>query len=63
LSPPVQERLRTWLAEHLSQIQKREWPFRNGVYLSVQMRPPVQYGVFPVRPQCIDSVLVCRSTL
>jgi hypothetical protein len=24
LSPPVQERLRTWLAEHLSQIQKRE---------------------------------------
>jgi hypothetical protein len=30
LSPPVQERLRTWLAEHLNQIQKREWPFRNG---------------------------------
>ena len=24
LSPPVQERLRTWLVEHLSQIQKRE---------------------------------------
>jgi hypothetical protein len=24
LSPPVQERLRTWLAEHLNQIQKRE---------------------------------------
>jgi len=24
LSPPIQERLRTWLAEHLSQIQKRE---------------------------------------
>ena len=24
LSSPVQERLRTWLAEHLSQIQKRE---------------------------------------
>jgi hypothetical protein len=30
LSPPVQERLRTWLSEHLNQIQKREWPFRNG---------------------------------
>ena len=24
LSPPVQERLRTWLSEHLNQIQKRE---------------------------------------
>ena len=24
LSPPVQERLRTWLVEHLNQIQKRE---------------------------------------
>jgi hypothetical protein len=24
LSPPVQERLRTWLAAHLNQIQKRE---------------------------------------
>ena len=24
LSPPVQEHLRTWLAEHLNQIQKRE---------------------------------------
>jgi Transposase DDE domain len=24
LSPPVQERMRTWLAEHLNQIQKRE---------------------------------------
>ena len=24
LSPPVQERLRTWLGEHLDQIQKRE---------------------------------------
>jgi hypothetical protein len=23
-SPPVQERLRTWLGEHLNQIQKRE---------------------------------------
>jgi hypothetical protein len=23
-SPPVQEHLRTWLAEHLNQIQKRE---------------------------------------
>ena len=31
LSPPVQERLRTWLSEYLSQMQKREWPFRNGV--------------------------------
>jgi len=24
LSPPVQERIRTWLVEHLNQIQKRE---------------------------------------
>ena len=24
LSPPVQERLRTWLVEHLNQMQKRE---------------------------------------
>ena len=24
LSSPVQERLRTWLSEHLNQIQKRE---------------------------------------
>ncbi len=24
LSPPVQERLRTWLSEHLNQMQKRE---------------------------------------
>ena len=24
LSPPVQERLRTWLSEYLSQMQKRE---------------------------------------
>ena len=24
LSPPVQERLQTWLAEHLNHIQKRE---------------------------------------
>jgi hypothetical protein len=24
LSPPVQERLRTWLGEHLNQMQKRE---------------------------------------
>jgi hypothetical protein len=24
LSPPVQEHLRAWLAEHLNQIQKRE---------------------------------------
>ena len=24
LSPPVQERLRMWLSEHLNQIQKRE---------------------------------------
>jgi len=24
LSPPVQERLRTWLAAHLNQMQKRE---------------------------------------
>ena len=24
LSPPVQERLRTWLVEHLDQMQKRE---------------------------------------
>jgi hypothetical protein len=24
LSPPVQEQLRTWLVEHLNQIQKRE---------------------------------------
>jgi hypothetical protein len=24
LSPPVQEHLRTWLAEHLNQMQKRE---------------------------------------
>jgi len=24
LSPPVQEHLRTWLTEHLNQIQKRE---------------------------------------
>jgi hypothetical protein len=24
LSPPVQEHLRTWLADHLSQIQKLE---------------------------------------
>src|SRR5947199_5914254 len=26
LSPPVQEHLRAWLAEHLNQIQKRERP-------------------------------------
>jgi hypothetical protein len=31
LAPPVQEKLRVWLAEHLKQVQKREWPFRNGV--------------------------------
>jgi len=30
LAPPVQERLRTWLSQHLNQIQKREGPFRNG---------------------------------
>jgi hypothetical protein len=24
LSPPAQEQLRTWLGEHLNQIQKRE---------------------------------------
>jgi len=24
LSPPAQEQLRTWLVEHLNQIQKRE---------------------------------------
>src|SRR4029453_11682514 len=30
LSPPVQERLRTWLVEHLNQLQQREGLFRNG---------------------------------
>jgi Transposase DDE domain len=38
LSPPVQERLRTWLSEYLNQMQKREWPFRNGVSLRLQPR-------------------------
>src|SRR5262249_54379815 len=33
LSPPVQDQLSPWLAVHLKQVQKREWPFRNGVTL------------------------------
>src|SRR4030095_14429557 len=56
LPSTVQERLYTWLSEHLAQIQKRESPFRNGA-----SRKEAPHALRYRRPPTPDLMTECET--